>query len=182
MWKLLFASLAAVHFAPIAQACSCICSYEHSVSTFAAEHTVFWGVPTKSVLSSEHLVTSTVEVIEGYGQHNPGDVVSIASRPEDGGTCGIQLRVGVLQLIVASKAGDSLTVSTCQCTPPLAYLIRYLKTGEDVFLPNLENCRDEESGGFKSSDNCRVLNEAPDDFVFRLEEERRVRELVSDTQ
>ena len=178
MLRFLLAGIATLTLAPFAHACSCICTYEHTISEYLDDHSVFWGTPKQSVLSSERLVSTSVDVLEGYSRLNSGETVLVLSSPDDGASCGLQLKVGVLQLIVAHKWDEKLTVSNCPCTPPLSYLIGYLKGGDDTFLPNLQNCRDDSSGNYKQTGECRVLRDAPNDHRIMFEEERRVRALT----
>lgn len=154
-------------------ACSCICTFEHTVSEFLEDHIVFLGKPIQSVLTSENLVTTDVEVLEGFGKYDSTKTVQIKSRPENGGNCGVQLNIGVEQIIVARVFENNNYVSSCKCAPPYAYLLRFLKTNEDTFLPNLNDCWKEDRDDIKSTNKCKVWRDAPDDWIEEWNEIER---------
>ncbi len=155
-------------------ACSCICSFEHTVSDYTDDHLVFWGIPIQSQLFSEGIVGNEVRILEGYGELSPGDLVTINSYPEDGGSCGYQLNVGVPQLIIATPHNDDAFTSTCRCSPPLAYIFEYLNGGEDTYLPNLNNCWNDNTREINSTAECEVWRDAPFDTEAESQELKRI--------
>jgi hypothetical protein len=157
----------------VAYACSCFCTFEHSVSEYLENYHAFWGVPKQSILSSEYLVRSEVEVLEGYKRLQVGDMLTIDSKPDDGGSCGIQLNTGVPQFIVAYKGDENNTVSTCSCEPPFEYILKYLNEGEDTYMPNPDDCWHED-GKIKSNKKCKVWRDVTDDYTAQLRERRRM--------
>ena len=135
-------------------------------------HKAFWGIPKQSSLTSEYLVTSEVEVVDGYGRLQVGETITTISQPDDGASCGIQLNTGTPQFIVSSTAVDKNIVSSCNCQPPTAYLLEYLVEGKDTYLPNLNKCwKDDE---IKSGKKCKVWRDAPDDNIAEHNERRRI--------
>lgn len=165
----------------IAEACSCYCDFDHKVSEYLQTHKAFWGVPKQSQLTSDYNVISKVEVLEGYEQLNSGKLITIESQPEDGASCGTQLYTGVPQFIVASTINNKNIVSTCNCEPPSAYLIEYLKEGKDQYLPNLRNCWNDDSE-VKPTEKCEIWRKAPDDDIAEFSELMRMHKLLREKQ
>lgn len=165
----------------LASACSCFCKFEHSVSEYLENHDAFWGVPKQSSLTSEYLVSSQVEVLDGYGRLQVGDTLIIDSQPDDGGSCGTQLYTGVPQFIVAYKDAEKGIVSTCSCEPPFEYLLKYLSEGEDTYLPNINDCWND-NGEIKSNKECKVWQEALDDNLAQHSERMRVYKKLREQQ
>ena len=135
-------------------------------------HKAFWGLPRQSSLTSENFVTSEVEVVDGYGRLQVGETITTISRPDDGASCGIQLNTGAPQFIVSSTAIDKNIVSSCNCEPPTAYLLKYLREGKDTYLPNLDECW--KDGEIKSGKKCKVWRDAPDDNIAEHKERMRM--------
>jgi len=156
-----------------ANACSCFCKFEHNVSEYLENHKAFWGTPIQSTLTSNDIVRSEVEVLEGYGRISSGTIIKIDSQPEDGASCGIQLFTGVPQFIVASTNGENNVVSTCNCEPPSSYLLKYLKSKKDTYLPNLNDCW-EGDDEIKSGKACEVWRDAEDDDEAEFSELMRM--------
>ncbi len=181
MWKLIISLIASTAFVPqIAAACSCSCEFEHTVSDYFEDHILFWGLPTNSLLTKNDLVNNEVRVIESYDQLNSREVVKVKSNPEDGGSCGYQLKVGVTQLIVAHTQDSEMFVSTCVCSPPIAYAIEYLREGTDRYLPSLDKCWDEKTGDINLESECQVWREAQDEWQAERTEFMRVIQLLED--
>jgi len=49
---------------------------------YMENHKAFWGLPKQSSLTSEYIVTSEVEVVDGYGRLQAGETNSTTSKPE----------------------------------------------------------------------------------------------------
>lgn len=143
-------------------------------------HIVFWGLPKQSSLTSDYLVTSEVEVVDGYGRLQAGETITTISQPDDGASCGIQLNTGASQFIVSSTAGDKNIVSSCNCQPPTAYLLKYLVEGKDTFLPNLDKCWKDDK--IKLGKKCKVWRDAPDDNITEHNERRRMYKILREQQ
>ena len=154
-----------------AKACSCHCKYGHSISEYMQTHDVFWGLPKISRLTSDNLVTSEVEVLESYGRLNSNSNVTIISQPDDGGSCGIQLYTGIPQLIISKKSGQLNVITNCNCEPPSDYLIKYLKEGTDLYLPNLDKCRDDDDN-IKPTKVCKIWGNISDEQLKHNELQR----------
>ena len=133
--------------APAAMACSCYCEYDKMVSEIIDDATLFYGIPTKSELQKSGddwlriNINTEVFVLNDFGK-NLGQTVSIVSVPEDGGLCSYQPKVGIPQLITTtkSKVNGIIGFSSCECKPPGAALLQYLKTGKDRFIPDPSKC------------------------------------------
>ena len=154
-----------------------MCNYEHNVSEYLKTHKVFWGVPKQSKLTSDYLVSSKVEVLEGYNRLKTGDIITIDSQPEDGASCGTQLYTGVPQFIIAKTAENKNIVNSCSCEPPSVYLIDYLKNDEDTYLPSLNNCWGKDDN-IKSNEICKVWRDAPDDDAAEFKELMRMHKIL----
>lgn len=162
----IYAFLSTIFFASSASACSCFCNDGHTVSEFMQDHKVFWGVPVASHWKNEqsqndrphrtHVITH-VTVIEGYDRIKSNSSLTVQSRPDDGGSCGKQLNLGVLQLIITT--GEKNRVSTCQCAPPLPLIVDYLNNNNDTFIPNPEVC-EKPNQPPKTKEICETVSNA----------------------
>ena len=179
--QILFGIFATILSPLTAEACSCFCNYDHKVSEYLKTHKVFWGVPKKSQLTSDYTVISEVEVLEGYKRIISGETIKIESQPEDGASCGIQLYTGVPQFIIAKKAGKRNISSTCNCEPPSAYLIEYLKNDKDTYLPSLNDCwgNDDE---IKSNLECKAWRDVFNDDTAEFKERMRMHQIMRENR
>ncbi len=162
-------------------ACSCGCRFDFHVSDYVNGAKIFWGVPIESRYKvSKHpdgwrdeVVTTRVQVLEGYERILKDTEITVYSSPDDGASCGIQLNMGVPQLIIA---GSNNGIGSCTCAPPEAYLLDYLIEGKDRYLPDLNDCwdSDNEARRFKPTEKCKVWADAPEPFSGLGPEERRI--------
>ena len=165
MWR----KLLLIAFAPFglifqAHACSCGPCPEFSVSEFLNGNQAFFGVPLESRFeegdsqSIGDTVMTRIRVLEAYGQMEKGSEITVYSAVPDGASCGIDLNVGVLEFIVVNNHANFM--SSCICSPPTLALIKYLKDGEDVKVPPLIDCVDEDNNDdayeIKSKKTCEV--------------------------
>ncbi len=158
------------------------------VSDYVQDAKIFWGIPTESKYVktttrsawTRHRVVSKIDVLEGYGRIQNKSEITVISSADDGASCGEQLNVGVPQLIIT--LGEKNSISSCNCPPPTAYLLDYLKEGKDRYLPDLDDCWDSKNKDrrYKSTEKCKVWAEAPDDYSAvhqeRMDMYRRKRE------
>ena len=172
--SLIFLLVSLLSGAP-ANACSCYCTYTHKVSDYLEDHDVFWGLPTQSRLTSNGSVITDVDVLEDYDRLPNEKTLQITSSPEDGTSCGRQLRVGVPQLIVSWRNKDRRSVGTCSCEPPKVHLFNYLKSGTDVYLPSLDRCWDDDApDNIKPNKRCDVWRSTVNRQTIEHVEEMRI--------
>lgn len=166
--------------ASTAFACSCGCNFDFHVSDYVKGTKIFWGVPLESRYETSKIdgrrygaVSTRVQVLEGYGRILKDTQITLQSSPDDGASCGIQLYTGVPQFIVA---GSNNGVGSCNCAPPEAYLLDYLVKGKDRYLPDLNDCWDEDNDDrrFKPTEKCKVWADAPEPYSGLGAEERRI--------
>ena len=153
-----------------AQAWACDCApWSGYVSEFAKSYVSVWAVPTEAKVNIEHVgkpsggVTYNLEVLEGFDRIIQSKI-SVYSNVADGGSCGVQLTLGVPQFINVYKY-DIEKYGISDCTPTLPYnaLKNYLETGKDSFIPEWLTCHSwsENSSNYtpifnKSLDECAV--------------------------
>lgn len=129
-----------------AWACSCVPWEGGYVSEFVQNYTSIWGVPIHAKLSIKEKgswgeqVAYEILVLDDFNR-GLGETMTIMSSPADGGSCGIQLKLGVPQFLSAHKY-DVSRHAVGSCTPDLPYesLITFLKTGENAFIPARSDC------------------------------------------
>ena len=160
-----------------ASACSCSCDFEGTISEFMEEHSLVYGIPVVSQLTSENLVKTRLKIVEGYGQYMSAESVDVFSTPAGGGSCGAELNVGIKRFILASNEGERLYTSACNCSPPFAYMLDYLQTGNDTYLPDSRECFSPESSEENPSEECQIWNDAPSYYTTKRDEEKRIRRL-----
>ncbi len=128
-----------------AWACSCA-PWEGYVSDFSKNHVSVWAVPTNGTVNVEKAghpigsVTYTLEILEGYDRVTQTNIIAHSSIV-NGGSCGIELTLGMPQFISVYDYGDEFYgLSSCTPKPPYDAVNRYLKTGQDSFIPNWSKC------------------------------------------
>ena len=145
-----------------AWACSCAPWEGGLVSEFVGDYTSFWGVPIQSELKPRGtdrpglVVSYQIEVLESYDRIT-APTTEIISSIEDGGSCGIQLTMGVPQFLSAYK-GQNGTFSVGSCTPELPYraIKDYLENGVDAVVPPLHDCLDEQNNVKFDNTDCKI--------------------------
>jgi hypothetical protein len=128
-------------------ACSCIHSPSGGyVSKITEGYVIFWGVPTQAKLVQteegrpQTKVEYKIQVLEGF-ERLPNGPNIVTSSVVDGASCGKQLIMGTPQFIMANKGrNDVLRVSSCMPDIPYKAINNYLTSGEDVFIPDLNEC------------------------------------------
>jgi hypothetical protein len=155
-----------------------MCSYDQTVSEYLETHVAFWGIPEVSAVSSDYSVSTEVKIIEDYDRLEAANTITIISTPDDRFSCGQQLKVGVKQLIIASRHNDDYWISNCNCQPPSAYLIQYLRSGSDTYLPDLQRCWNNDTVKIKNNKVCKVWRNAPDDETTEWQEWNRLVEMA----
>ena len=139
-----------------AWACSCAPSESGYVSEIIEGYEVFWGVPVSAKIVSEkdgrlsYNVKYQIEVLENYNRFVDKEV-SVISSIEDGGSCGVQLTIGMPQVMTAweYKTGE-YGVSSCAPSPPYKAVKLFLEENIDTFIPSWSNCHTwKDSGGIE---------------------------------
>ncbi len=132
-------------------ACSCASWEGGKVSDFAKDYTSFWGVPIKSEVHPNagnwpgRGVDYKIKIIDAFNFVTKPEITVSSSIPH-GGTCGVELTMGVAQFISAfSYGGEDMYIGECTPKIPYAQLKHYLKTGEDSYIPALDDCINENS-------------------------------------
>lgn len=128
-----------------ASACSCA-PWSGYVSEFSENYISVWAVPTKANVNIGKIgtpaggVTYKLEVLEGFGRVNQTSI-NVSSNVADGGSCGLDLTMGLPQFISAIEY-DTENYALSMCTPLVPYdaLKHYLQTGEDSFIPEWLEC------------------------------------------
>ena len=130
-----------------AQAWACSCPpWEGHISEFTKNYVSVWAVPTNAAINKEDLekpiggVTYTLDILEGYDRVTQPNI-NVRSSVVDGGSCGIELTLGIPQFISAYDYGDEF-YAVSSCTPLIPYdaVIDYLENGEDSFIPAWSDC------------------------------------------
>jgi len=126
-------------------ACSCA-PWSGHVSDFTESYVSVWAVPTEGSVVSERVgrpsdgVNYTVEVLEGFNRIIQSKI-NLQSSVADGGSCGVQLTLGLPQFISAYKYNSGrYRISTCTPDLPYAAVKLYLETGQDTFIPEWGTC------------------------------------------
>ncbi len=145
--RLLLTILLTLSFSTKAWACSCG-EWSGFVSDFTEDYISVWAVPLEAKVNVTDKgrfrsgVTYKLHVLDGFERVIKPEI-EVKSNVEDGGSCGVQLRIGLPQLINAFKAQDGeYGVSTCTPHPPYNALKLYLETGQDTYIPTLTDCYD----------------------------------------
>jgi len=149
-----------------AWACSCGSWEGGLVSKFVGDYKSFWGVPVESKLKARSsdrpglIVSYKVEVLEDYNRILKKEI-EVTSSIADGGSCGVQLTIGVTQFLSAYEYEDG-KLGLSSCTPYLPYkaLKNYLEKGEDVFVPSESVCFDEKGNIDTENLDCVVWTDA----------------------
>ena len=149
MWRLITYLFTVSAFAVgSANACSCYCEYGEYVSDYVQDRKVFWGIPLESKVETrqhprikerrerDYLVTK-IQIVEGYGRHQNGAILMSAEPYQS--SCADEFDYGKPALMTAW--GPYNKVGGCGCEPPYKSLFSYLKTGQNTFLPDPEQCR-----------------------------------------
>jgi len=86
------------------------------------------------------VVTYELDILEGYEQLQQTNI-EVRSSVVDGGSCGINLTLGLPQFIKAYEY-DIGNYAISSCTPDIPYdaLQLYLETGQDSFIPESGTC------------------------------------------
>ena len=145
-----------------AWACSCAPWQGGLVSEFVGTYASFWGVPIQSELKPlstdrpDLIVSYKVEILEGFGRITKTNV-EVRSSIEDGGSCGIQLTMGIPQFLSAYEGkNDQFWIGSC--TPHLPYkaIKEYLESDIDAHVPDTNECFDEELKLITENSDCAV--------------------------
>ena len=147
LFRFLLALIFTFGFGVKSWACSCG-EWSGFVSEFTKDYISIWAVPINAKVNIEdegrfgRSVTYRLHVLEGFERVIKTEI-EVKSNVEDSGNCGVQLRVGLPQLINAYKSRKGeYGVSTCTPNPPYSALKLYLETGQDTFIPNQPDCYD----------------------------------------
>lgn len=149
-----------------ALACSCSPWSGGLVSEFVGDYKSFWGVPVQSEVKAfstdrpRLVVSYKVEVLEDFNRISQSKI-EITSSIADGGSCGVQLTMGVPQFLSAYEY-EKGEMSISSCTPYIPYkaLKDYLETGNDVNIPSESICFD---------NKAEIKLENPDCIVWKDE-------------
>lgn len=147
-------------------ACSCGSWEGGLVSEFVGDYKSFWGVPVESKLKPRSsnrpglIVSYKIEVLEDYNRILQKEI-EVTSSIADGGSCGVQLTIGVPQFLSAYEYEDG-KLGLSSCTPYLPYkaIKNYLEKGEDVFIPNESVCFDKKGNVDVENPDCVVWEDA----------------------
>ena len=156
------------------QALACSCGpWSGYVSEFTESYVSVWAVPTKATVNIQHVgkpsggVTYNLDILEGFERIIKSEI-SVDSNVADGGSCGVQLTLGLPQFISAYKYDiDNYGISSCTPNLPYDALKLYLETGEDTYIPEWSECYSwpENGSNFspvlnKNLEECTVWKEA----------------------
>lgn len=129
-----------------AWACSCGSAESGYVSEIIEGYQVFWGVPTAANITKKtggrpgHNVKYKIDVLENYNRFVEKQV-DVTSSIEDGGSCGVQLTIGVPQIMTAWEyKPKQYNISSCAPSPPYEALKLYLEDNIDTFIPDWSEC------------------------------------------
>lgn len=155
------------------------------MSEFVSKYTSFWGVPVQSKVKARStdrpglIVSYEIEVLEGYDRIL-NQVTEVKSSIDDGGSCGIQLTMGVPQFLSAYKGRyDELSISSCTPNIPYNAIKNYLEKGVDANVPADYECFDEQNKIKLENTDCTVWEGAALDPWSRRGQEDWLDYLVS---
>ena len=155
-----------------AWACSCGGWEGGKVSELSKKYILFWGVPTKAVVepASKSIhpfrVAYDIDVLESFKQ-TQAKKLTIYSYGVNNGSCGVQLPLGNPQFLVTYKRHED-EIAVDECTPKLPYgpVKKYLKTGVDTYVPNLEKCFSFKGEINTDVEDCKVWNTSKNNWYL----------------
>jgi len=181
MWKFISSLFAfSLILSSTAQACSCMCSYDQYVSDFVQDRHIFWGIVLDNTIEQrpnkydpswpdEDWVVTRFQIAEGYGRLQKGTIFTSAARARS--SCRAKFEPGAADLFMASVKNNH--VGRCNCEPPYHHLFAYLRDGKNVYLPNPDQCNEEDAEAMQPP-QCAVWHNMSDEYQIYLQERSSV--------